>query len=109
MTDEDGEIFKNVNISRSCGKSENYIKTIDHCLLTGKFRDPAHQKCNINVLQKQSNFILFVFGTFRNYECHLFFKKLIDKERQKIDLGIIPKTNEERISVTYGIIRFIPC
>ena len=30
MTDEDGEIFKNVNISRFCGKSKLYIKTRDH-------------------------------------------------------------------------------
>ena len=36
----------------------------------------------------------------------MFFKK-VDKKKDKIDFDIIPKTNEEYISVTYGCIRFI--
>ena len=34
-------------------------------------------------------------------------KKLVDKKKDKVDFEIIPKTNEEYISVTYGCIRFI--
>ena len=37
----------------------------------------------------------------------MFFKKLVDKRKDKVDFDIIPKTNEEYISVTYGCIRFI--
>ena len=37
----------------------------------------------------------------------MFFKKLIDKKNNKVKFDIIPKTNEEYISVTYGCIRFI--
>ena len=37
----------------------------------------------------------------------MFFKKLVDKRKHKVKFGIIPKTNEEYISVTYGCIRFI--
>ena len=36
-----------------------------------------------------------------------FLKKLVDKKKNKVDFDIIPKTNEEYISVTYGCIRFI--
>ena len=36
-----------------------------------------------------------------------FFKKLVDKKNGKVKFDIIPKTNEEYISVTYGCIRFI--
>ena len=36
-----------------------------------------------------------------------FLKKLIDKTNDKVKFDIIPKTNEEYISVTYGCIRFI--
>ena len=36
-----------------------------------------------------------------------FLKKLVDKKKDKVDFDIIPKTNEEYISVTYGCIRFI--
>ena len=48
-------------------------KVRDHCHLKGKYRGPAHQKCNINVTQKQSKFIPFVFDNFSIYDCHLFF------------------------------------
>ena len=37
----------------------------------------------------------------------MFFKKLVDKKKDKVKFEIIPKTNEEYISVTYGCIRFI--
>ena len=82
-------------------------KVKDHCHLTGKYRGPAHTKSNINVTQKQSNFIPFLFHNFSNYDCHMFFKKLVDKKKDQVDFEIIPKTNEECISVTYGCIRFI--
>ena len=42
-----------------------------------------------------------------NYDCHMFFKKLVDKKNDKVEFEIIPKTNEEYISVIYGCIRFI--
>ena len=37
----------------------------------------------------------------------MFFKKLVDKKNDKVKFDIIPKTNEEYISMTYGYIRFI--
>ena len=37
----------------------------------------------------------------------MFIKKLVDKKNDKVTFDIIPKTNEEFISVTYGCIRFI--
>ena len=82
-------------------------KVRDHCHLTGKYRGPAHNTCNINVTQKQSNFIPFIFHNFSNYDCHMFFKKLVDKKNDKVKFDTIPRTNEEYISVTYGCIRFI--
>ena len=82
-------------------------KVRDHCHLTGKYRGTAHSKCNINVTQDQSNFIPFIFHNFSHYDCHMFFKKLVDKKNDKVKFEIIPKTNEEYISVTYGCIRFI--
>ena len=35
------------------------------------------------------------------------FKKLDDEKNDKVKIKIIPKTNEEYISVKYGCIRFI--
>ena len=37
----------------------------------------------------------------------MFFKKLIDKKPDNVLVNVIPKTNEEYISVSYGCIRFI--
>ena len=107
ITEEDEEDFRNNNICRFCEKEILSDKVRDHCHLTGSYRRPAHNICNINVTQKQSNFIPFIFHNFSNYDCHMFFKKLVDKKKDKVDFDIIPKTNEEYISVTYGCIRFI--
>ena len=106
MREEDEEDFRNDNICRFCEKNIESDKVRDHCQLTGKYRGPAHSKCNINVTKKQSNFIPFIFHNFSNYDCHMFFKKLVDKKKDKVDFDIIPKTNEEYISVTYGCIIF---
>ena len=67
---------------------------------------PAHQKCSINVTHKQSKFIPFVFHNFSKNDCHQFFEKLVDKKKDSVKFDIIPKTNEEYISKTYGCIRF---
>ena len=107
MTQEDEDDYRNNNICRFCEKEIITDKIRDHCHLTGNYRGPAHNTCNINVTQKQSNFIPFIFHNFSNYDCHMFFKKLVDKKKDKVDFDIIPKTNEEYISVTYGCIRFI--
>ena len=107
ITQLDEEDYRNNDICRFCEKIIESDKVRDHCHLTGSYRGPAHSKCNINVTQKQSNFIPFIFHNFSNYDCHMFFKKLVDKKKDKLDFDIIPKTNEEYISVTYGCIRFI--
>ena len=105
--DEDEENFENNNICRFCEKFIESDKVRDHCHLKGKYRGPAHSKCNYNVTQRQSNFIPFIFHNFSNYDCHMSFNRLVDKKKDKVDFEIIPRTNEEYISVTYGCNRFI--
>ena len=106
-TEKDDEDFRNDNICRFCEKNINCDKVRDHCYLTGKYRGLAHSICNINVTQDQSNFIPFIFHNFSNYDCSTCFKKMVDKKNDKVKLDIIPKTNEEYVSVTFGCIRFI--
>ena len=107
MTQEDEEDFKNNSICRFCEKEILSDKVRDHCHLTGKYRGPAHNTCNINVQQRDSNFIPFAFHNFSNYDCHMFFKRLIDLKKDEVKFKIIPKTNEEFITVKYGCSRFI--
>ena len=107
MTQEDEKDYRNNNICRFCEKNIESEKVRDHCHLTGKYRGPAHNTCNINVKQKDSNFIPFAFHNFSNYDCHMFFKRLVDLKKDKVKFKIIPKTNEKYIAVKYGCIRFI--
>ena len=102
MTQENEEDFKNNIICRFCEKEILSNKVRDHCHLTGKYRGPAHNTCSINVKQKDSNFIPFAFHNFSNYDCHMFFERLIDLKKDKVKFKIIPKTNEDYITVKYG-------
>ena len=75
--------------------------------MTGNYRGPAHNTCNINVKQKDSNFLPFAFHNFSSYDCHMFFKRLVDLKKDRVMFKIVPKINEEYIAVKYGCIRFI--
>ena len=64
MTEKDEKNYKNNNSCRFCEKEILFDKVRDLCHLTGGYRGPAHNTCNINVKQKDSNFIPFVFHNF---------------------------------------------
>ena len=91
MTEEDKQDFENDNICRYCEKYIETDKVRDHCHLTGKYRGPAHNECNLQVKQKDSNFITIGLHNFSNYDCHMFFKTLVDRKKDKVDFKIIPK------------------
>ena len=107
MTKEDEEDFRNNIFCRFCEKDIESDKVGDHCNLAGEYRGPAHNKCIINVTQDKSIIIPFIFHNFSNYDCHMFFKKLVDKKIDNVKFDIIPTNNEKYISVIYGCIRFI--
>ena len=65
------------------------------CQLTRRYKKPAHNNCNFDVKDKQSNFIPFVFHNFSIYDCHLLLENLVDKRNEKVEFEVIPKTNEE--------------
>ena len=75
--------------------------------MTGKYGGSAQSKCNINVKQSQSNFISVILHNFRNYDCDLFFKTLVDKKKDKVNFKIILKAIEEYIPISYGCITFV--
>ena len=64
MTGEDEEDYRNNSICRFCEKEVISDKVRDHCHLTGKYIGSTHSKSNINVTQKESNFIPFIFHNF---------------------------------------------
>ena len=95
MTEDDEEDHRNNNICRFCEKNIESDKVFDHCHLTSKYRGPAHNTCNINVKQKDSDFAPFAFHSFSNYDCHMFFRRLLDFKKDKVKKTTTPKTNEE--------------
>ena len=86
MTEKDEEDYRNNNICQFCEKNIESDKVRDLCHLTGTYRGPAHSKCKIIVAQDQSSLILFIFHNFSDYDCHLIFKKLVDKENDKVKI-----------------------
>ena len=46
----------------------------DHCNLTGKFRDLAHNNCNLNARKAQTSSVPILFHNFSGYDCHLIFQ-----------------------------------
>ena len=72
MTEDDEKDYRNNIICRFCEKEILSDKVRDHCHLTCRYRGPAQNTCNINIKQKNSNFIPFVFHISSNYDCHNF-------------------------------------
>ena len=107
MTEENKEGFGNNNNCRYCEKEIITDKVRDHCHLTGVYRGPAHNICNLNIKQKDSTFIPVIIYNFGKFDQHLFFKRLFDIKNDKVDFKILTKTNEEYISITYGCVKII--
>ena len=97
MTEEDKEDFENYNLCRFCEKEKITDKVRDDCHLTRKYRGAAHNICSSIVTQKKKYFIPFVFHNFPNYDCHLFFKKLLDIKKDKVNFEIFPKKETKNI------------
>ena len=72
-------------------QDDDDIKVRDHCLLSDKFREAAHNSCNINY--KASKFYPVVFHNLSGYASHLFIKKIIKINSEKINCI---RTNEEK-------------
>ena len=83
MREKHDEDCRNNNICRFCENNIECDKVRYHCHLTGKYRSPAHNTCNINVTQKQTNFVPFIIHYFSNYGSYMFFKKIVDKIMMK--------------------------
>ena len=91
ITEKNEEDYRNNCICRFCEKETNSHKIRDHCHLSGKYQGPTHSKCNNIVIQNQSSFIPFIFHNFSNNDCHMFFKKLVDKKKEKVKFFLTPR------------------
>ena len=87
----------------------NFTKTNyrvrDHCHRTGKYRGPAHTRCNINYYNNK--YVPEVFHNLRGYDSHISLKEAF--ELCGTDKNIIAITNAMEKFMTFGIgdVKFI--
>ena len=105
MTREEEQKFRVSNICHIC---DNIIispkdKVRDHCHLTGRYRGPAHNQCNL--VYRIGRFIPVFFHNLEGYDSHLLMQELGRYKDRR--LQCIPKNLEKYISFNLGHIRFL--
>ena len=74
-------------------------KVLDHCHFTGRYRGPAHKKCNLS--QKMPPFIPIFYHNLSRFDVHRFIKSLANSPGKTT---CIPSNDETYISISKWII-----
>ena len=98
FTEEDRKRFNEEKECWICKEPLNGDKVRDHCHYTGRYRGPAHNKCNLKY--RKPKFIPVVFHNLSGYDSHLFIKKLGSPNE---DMDCIPNNEEKYISFSKNV------
>ena len=96
--------YKEASRCYICFKSFNgeNPKVRDHCHYTGRYRGPAHMKCNL--MYKIPPYIPIVFHNLSGYDTHLFIRELAAlTDRSCGPMGVIAKNTEDYISFSIKV------
>ena len=88
-----------LGINEKTGEPIIAKKCRDHCLITGKYRGAACDKCNLRM--RVPKFVPVLFHNLEGYDSHLFVRSLGFTEG---DIRCIPKTDEKYLSFSKNII-----
>ena len=94
---QDKKNYKNVKVCHICEKNLYDDKVYDHCHITGKYREAAHN--NFNKKYVFPRYIPIVFHNQRGYDSHFIVQNL-GKYNEKID--IIPNITEKYMCISIG-------
>ena len=94
MTTQDEEIYNNSQICWICNEELNTHKVRDHCHITDKFREAAHDQCNLKI--KAPKKLPIFFHNLEGYDGHIIFKQLNNFD---VAIDVIPKTIEKYMSI----------
>ena len=97
-------IYDNSTLCHICNEEFGENRVRDHCHLSGKFRGPPHEVCNL--YYKVPKFYPAVFHNLSGYDSHLFIKTLRISEG---DISCIPNNEENYISFTKQVIVDLIC
>ena len=82
----------------------NEIKCRDHCHLTGKYRGPSHQFCNLNYQINPERIQIPCFlHNLKNYDAHLLISAVKPRHGK---VPVVPNTSEKYITFTIGDVVF---
>lgn len=87
-------------ICHICGKFLSLeIKVADHCYLTGNYRAPAQNKCNLKY--KVTKIVPIFFHNPSAYDCHFFIREFSSIKGR---INIIPQNKELYTSISKRIV-----
>ena len=101
FTEEDIKQFNKASDCWICGEELGNDRVRDHCHFTGRYRGPAHNKCNLKY-RKPKNISVF-FHNLSGYDSHLFIKKLGTPNKNE-NIDCIPNNEEKYISFSKTIV-----
>ena len=96
LTDEENKPYENQKRCSICKKcfTKNNKKVKDHFHFTGKHREAAHSKCNMNY--KISKYISVVFHNSSTYDYHFIIKELVKEFKGELILYQMIKNCKNR-------------
>ena len=100
FTEEDRKQFNKASDCWICGEYLANDRVRDHCHFTGRYRGPAHNRCNLKY-RKPKNISVF-FHNLSGYDSHLFIKKLGSPDKKE-NIDCIPNNEEKYISFSKTI------
>ena len=80
---------------------EDNPKVRDHCHYTGRYRGPAHTKCNLQY--KIPSYIPVVFHNLSGYDAHLFIRELAASKPGGAKMDVITKNKEDYITFSIPV------
>ena len=102
FTEEDRKHFNNASDCWICGEKLENDRVRDHCHFTGRYRGPAHNKCNLKY-RKPKNISVF-FHNLSGYDSHLFIQKIGCSINKNENIKCIATNEEKYISFTKTIV-----
>ena len=102
LTDEEEERHRKAKKCFICNGSfhpnvKAKTKVKDHCHFTGKYRGPAHHKCNLDYCFKYFKIPIF-FHNLKNYDAHLVISNLNKLNTDKDEVNVIAQNSEKFIT-----------
>ena len=103
LTPKEMDRYKRSERCHICFKpfKEDKPKVRDHCHYSGRYRGPAHTKCNLQY--KILSYIPIMFHNLSGYDAHLFIKELAASSTDGAKMGVITKNKEDYISFSIKV------